>query len=243
MELWIILLFGIVVFMTHFLEGITGFGCTVLALPFAIMLVGIKTAVPTLVFLALLLALYIVIIDQKQIIWKEFFRIVTFVGAGVPVGIFLFSYLPEGVLKKILALFMIFVSARGLYVSCKPHTKKINLPAPIMNVILFIGGCIHGAFSSGGPLVVIYATKALPNKNNFRATLCMLWVSLNTVIVAQNMIRGVMTFAVWKLLLFTLPFLIAGAILGNWAHHRIKDIYFTQIVYGVLFISGFFMFF
>ena len=57
MEIYIILLFGMVVLITHFLEGITGFGCTVLALPFCIMLVGIKAAVPVLVILAWILAL------------------------------------------------------------------------------------------------------------------------------------------------------------------------------------------
>ena len=41
-------LLGWVVLITHFLEGITGFGCTVLALPFAILLVGTKQAVPVL---------------------------------------------------------------------------------------------------------------------------------------------------------------------------------------------------
>lgn len=46
-------LFGIVVLMTHFVEGITGFGSTALALPFCIMLVGMKTAVPVLIVLRL----------------------------------------------------------------------------------------------------------------------------------------------------------------------------------------------
>jgi hypothetical protein len=34
MSIFFIILFGLVVLSTHFLEGITGFGCTVLALPF-----------------------------------------------------------------------------------------------------------------------------------------------------------------------------------------------------------------
>jgi hypothetical protein len=37
---YVLLLFGAVVMLTHFLDGITGFGATVLALPFCTMLVG-----------------------------------------------------------------------------------------------------------------------------------------------------------------------------------------------------------
>ncbi len=40
-----ILLSGLTVFVTHALEAVTGFGCTVLALPFVTALIGVKSAV------------------------------------------------------------------------------------------------------------------------------------------------------------------------------------------------------
>ena len=268
------ILLGIVVIITHFLEGITGFGCTVLALPFAIMLVGTKQAVPVLLVLALILALYIVIIDRKKIVWKEFFKIVFFVGLGLPIGIFSFGYLNEHVLKYILGAFMIIVSIRGLavfFINTKENkgTKETlecsgsygniesdsvverkeavksnasKLPKWLLNIFLLLGGFIHGAFASGGPLVVIYAKGELPNKSNFRATICMLWVTLNSVMLTQNLINGKMTPEIWKIIAICLPFLLVGTLAGNWAHHHIKDKYFTQLVYAVLLISGFFMF-
>ncbi|SHH63058.1 sulfite exporter TauE/SafE family protein [Clostridium grantii] len=237
-----ILLFGIVVLITHFIEGITGFGCTVLALPFCVLLVGIKSAVPVLVILAWILALYVIIIDFKNIIWKEFTRIVVFVGIGLPIGMILFSKLPESILKSILGVFMILVSIRGLYTSFKPSTKTLSLNKYVMNFILFLGGIIHGAFGSGGPFIVIYAAKALPNKSNFRATICLLWLSLNSVIIVKNISVGAITPDVLKLLLFTIPFLVVGMLLGNKAHNTIDEKIFIKVVYGVLLISGFFMF-
>jgi len=234
-------LLGCVVLVTHFLEGITGFGCTVLALPFAIMLIGTKQAVPVLLFLALLLAIYIVSIDRRRIVWKEFGKIVFFVGLGLPVGIFAFGYLNETVLKYILGAFMIVVASRGLLT----YVVKLNenrLPDWVLNVLLTIGGFIHGVFSSGGPLVVIYAKKVLPDKSSFRATISMLWLTLNTVMLIQSVVSGRMTPQIWEIIAVCLPFLIGGALAGNWAHRHIKDKYFSQLVYGVLLISGLFMF-
>lgn len=237
-----IILFGLVVLIAHFLEGITGFGCTVLAMPFCIMLTGIKVAKPVLTICGALLCLYVVLVSYKDILWKQYLRIIIFVGIGLPIGMWAFNKLPENVLKKILAIFMIVVSIRGLLICYRgsKRTKPIN--DYLLNFILFIGGCIHGAFTSGGPLVIIYAAEKLKNKSNFRSTLCMVWVTLNVIIVGQTFAKGDITPQVMKLLLFSLPFLLVGAILGNYAHYKIKDTIFSKMVYIVLFISAIFMF-
>ncbi len=236
-------LLGIVVLITHFLEGITGFGCTVLALPFAIMLVGIHTAVPVLVMLSFLLCLYIVIISKKNIVWKEYLKIVLLVGLGLPIGILSNNYLDEDILTLILSIFMVVVGSRGLWQAFSKKKNDKPLPKFLTPIILLLGGSFQGAFGSGGPLVVTYAAKALPKKNEFRSTLCMVWVTMNIIMIIQNIAVGAVTTEMWKLLLVLIPFLIVGALLGDWAHHHIKDSHFSTIVYGVLVASGIVMMF
>jgi uncharacterized protein len=237
-----IFLFGLVVLVTHFLEGITGFGCTVLALPFCVMLVGVKTAVPVLTVLSLILSSYIVIIDYKNIVWKSYIKIASFVGLGLPIGMLLFSFLPEDILKKILGVFMIMVASRGIYFAFNERAKVKEIGNRMLNFILFLGGIIHGAFSAGGPFVVIYATQALKNKSNFRATLSTLWVTLNSIIIIKIALSGAFTPVVMKYFGWSVPFLLAGMLLGNWAHKRIEDRVFTKVVFLVLLVAGFFMF-
>jgi uncharacterized protein len=237
-----IFLFGLVVLVTHFLEGITGFGCTVLALPFCVMLVGVKTAVPVLTVLSLILSSYIVIIDYKNIVWKSYIKIASFVGLGLPIGMLLFSFLPEDILKKILGVFMILVASRGIYFAFNERAKVKEIGNRMLNFILFLGGIIHGAFSAGGPFVVIYATQALKNKSNFRATLSTLWVTLNSIIIIKIALSGAFTPVVMKYFGWSVPFLLAGMMLGNWAHKRIEDRFFTKVVFLVLLVAGFFMF-
>ena len=239
MTSWVLL--GCVVMMTHFLEGITGFGCTVLALPFALMLLGTTQAVPVLLVLALLLAAYIVCLDWRRIVWREFGRIVLFVGLGLPFGIFTFGYFDENVLRWLLGVFMVGVAARGL-LSYVVSLNESRIPAWALKGLLVAGGFIHGVFSSGGPLVVIYARSVLTDKTNFRATISLLWLSLNSVMLAQGVISGRMTPEIWEIIGVCVPFLAVGALAGNWAHRHIKDRYFSQIVYGVLLVSGLFMF-
>lgn len=242
MSILTVLLLGFLILTTHFLEGLTGFGSTVLAMPFAIMLVGINIAKPILTIVGLLLSLYVVIVSYKDILWEHYFRIVAFVVLGLPIGMWIFNELPENTLKRILGLFMIVVSIRGLIIAYRDSKYNKPINNSILSIFLFLGGCIHGAFCSGGPLIILYASEKLTNKSNFRATLSMLWVTLNSIIVLQSTLSHSITSNVLKLSFYTLPFLAVGAVLGNLAHHRIKDGAFTKIVYVVLFISALFMF-
>lgn len=242
MNISTILLLGLVILIADFLEGLTGFGSAVVAMPFAIMLIGINIARPVLTIVALLLAIYIVIISHKDILWEHYFRIVAFVILGLPFGIWLFDKLPESTLKRILGVFMIVIAIRGLFIAYKESKESKAINNSILSIFLFLGGCIHGAFSCGGPLIILYASEKLPNKSNFRATLSMLWITLDSIIVLQSALSHAITKDILKLVLYTLPFLAIGAVLGNLAHHRIKDGAFTKIVYILLFFSAFFMF-
>ena len=237
---------GVIVLLAHFLEGVTGFGCTVIALPFCIALIGVKTAVPVLTILGWILALYIVIIDRKSIVVEEYFTILGYVILGLPLGIFLFAYLPEAPLKILLGVFMIIVAISGLVKSYWPAVRNLNvdhrLGTIVMNVLLLIGGVIPGAFSSGGPFIVTYATKKLTDKSAFRATLSAIWLTLNSIIITTNLVQGNYGKEVFEILGYMIPFLLAGMILGNIAHKKIDGSTFTKMVYSVLLVSGAFMF-
>lgn len=162
MDVLSVVLFGIVVLATHFMEGITGFGCTVLALPFCIALAGINVAVPVLIVLAWLLCFYIVVIDFKKIIWKEYIKIISFVILGLPIGMWLFTSMPEKVLKTMLGVFMIVVALRGLYISYGSKHEKTNanndmnkmtkVKKYLLNVLLFLGGLCTGLLVQAVPL-------------------------------------------------------------------------------------------
>ena len=119
------------------------------------------------------------------------------------------------------------------------HRKKSKKQPWLIKGILFLGGIIHGAFGTGGPFVVIYATKALPNKTLFRVTLCLLWFSLNSMLLLKWTVAG----GVWEkstmICIFTaMPFLLGGMFLGDWLHHKVNEYYFRLIVYMVLALSG-----
>lgn len=239
-------LLGVVILLTHILEGITGFGCTMIAMPFAIWLVGIETGRPVLTIAAFILCLCFAIRDYKYVNWRELATILGYMAIGLPIGICLYQYLPQKILITALAVFTIAVSVRGLYMFFKKNGSQTSAPDSLwrkiyLRVLLIAGGVFHGAFTSGGPLAIIYSANKIQDKTIFRATMCAMWSILNGVLLVQMAVCGDLTRDVWKLSVVTLPFLIAGIILGNIAHKKIKNAYFVPLAYLILLVSCIFM--
>lgn len=238
-----VLVAGLVVFATHALEAITGFGCTVLALPFITALFGLKEGVMTLTILAWLLAIYIVATKRKDIAWRQFGVIVAFVIAGLPIGMYLFRHVDPAPLKKVLAAFIILASSLQLLAFAAPKLAGRKLPRPLGFALLFLGGIVHGMFSSGGPLVVLYASQALPEKGKFRATLCLLWATLNSIIIGSYIASSSIHAADAERTAWMLPFLALGIVAGEWAHKKVKAEAFKLIVFSMLLVTGVIMLF
>jgi uncharacterized membrane protein YfcA len=243
-----LILSGIIVFFTHALEAVTGFGCSVLAMPFVTALLGMRKGVMIITILAWILALYIAVSKRKMINLKQFFIICGFMTLGLPVGMYLFRSFDVFRLKRVLAVFIIIASAWQLVQRLVLKKRKIPpLPrgpgiVPYF-AVLVAGGVVHGMFSTGGPLVVIYAARALPDKGQFRATLCLLWTALNTIIIAGYVIEGSVSTALAGNTGALIPFTIAGIFAGEKIHDKVNDFVFPVIVFSMLLITGFFMLF
>ena len=238
------ILSAVVIFATHLLEGITGFGSTVLALPFLNITLGLHLTVQLLCILSWSMALYIIIRSWKDILWKEFLFILLWAGLGIPVGMWIFDYLPAEVLCIILGIFMVFVGVRGVKTTASPKSTAATAAKRtiLMKVLLFMGGIIQGAFGSGGPFVVIYAARALPEKRVFRVTLSLLWLTTNGGRLVYWLLKGELgNAALRNALLWAFPVMLAGVIVGDYLHNKVSERNFKIGVYAVLVISGMFM--
>lgn len=248
MKLITLILFAMIVMSTYLIEGIIGFGGTLLALPLVSNVVGMKTAVDVLVIVVLFASAWVSIRDRNYIDLKVLKWILIFMLPGLPVGMWLFAVLPEKPLKIALGIFMIFVGIKGLYTafkfskaSSRPSKKDSLLAKWLMPLSLFLGGIIHGAFTCGGPFVVIYAKKHITHKTSFRATLCALWTLLNGIMLTMSFLRHDLSQEIILLSIWTLPFMVFAIWLANLLHHKLRAEIFTHIVNAALIGSGILM--
>lgn len=257
-------LVGLIVCFTAFQEGVTGFGATALALPFVVLLLGLQTTVPALCIQAWILAMLIIrecrthkvwqesdhsrclklpglsLAVTCNKVWREYAHIALLVGLGLPFGIWMRMHVNQDNLKWVLAAFMVFVGTQGLIaqlVGIKPSEMSPRKRLA-MSVFLPLGGVIHGIFASGGPLVVVYAARAISEKTVFRVTMCMMWCTMNTVMITQWALSKADHVHVLKVVAFLLPWTLVGLWVGNRAHYRLNESTFRKLVYAVLIASG-----
>ena len=236
-----LILFFLIIFIANTLESITGFGSTALSLPFLSVLLGVETAKPILTMYTLLLCVYVLAREHRNVDWKNYGKMMLALLFGLPIGILIYNVVSRKVLMGVLSVFMIVVSIRGLLICFGKLKQSRSVNDKLLLFFVFLGGIMHGAFSSGGPLIILYSTEKIKEKSRFRATMCMIWLTLNTIIVTQMAASSQINPSILKTAAIGIPCIIFGTLLGDFAHKRIDNAFFTKLTYTVLLISGIFM--
>lgn len=228
-----LVLFLLVVFLTNIIQGITGFAGTVLAMPFAIMLIGIDTAKPVLNLLTIVACLIIVCQSYQHINWKEFLKMTGIMLIGVIIGEYLYKLFPVDTLLIIYSIFIILIALKGIFIK-----KEYTVPEWGLILVILGAGIIHGMFISGGPLLIIYAVKKLNTKESFRATLSPVWIVLNSYLMLNQVRQGTLVLSMLTLFVISIPVLLAGVIIGNKLCDKMSQKTFLMLSYVLLLISG-----
>jgi uncharacterized membrane protein YfcA len=113
----------------------------------------------------------------------------------------------------------------------------------LMFLLLFAAGIVHGMFVCGGPLLIGYLTKKLPEKATFRATISTTWIFLNGLILISQIIQGMWSVELLKTTAVSLPFLFGGMFTGGLLYKRMSQSFFVVLTYILLFIAGLSLFF
>ena len=93
-------------------------------------------------------------------------------------------------------------------------------------------------FTSGGPFLVIYATAAMKDKKEFRATVSSIWTVLNIFLTLQMYQKGMYTPYVNRLVFITMIPVFAAIYIGNKISSWLNQAAFLKLVYILLILSG-----
>lgn len=228
-----IFLFLLVVFSANVIQGITGFAGTVLAMPFTILLYGIDVAKPSLTILTTLACTFIVTRGYRSIAWEEFSKMLVLMFIGVFAGEKIYRVFQAEALLQIYAVFIIAIAVMGLV-----KRKEWNLPGKAMGGLVLLAGVIHGMFISGGPLLIIYAVRKLPEKEQFRVTLSMIWICLDVYLIIKQYMGGLMTPFTLGITALGLPALLMGIFIGGILAKKMSQSLFLKLTYMLLIICG-----
>lgn len=222
-----------VILLANVVETMTGFAGTLLAMPFAMLLLGVDQARIVMNMVSIIVGAGILVQNHRYVNVRKLARILAFMLLGMVCGIWIYSYLSTKLLLKAYGVMIIGIAFKNLFLRNTGSDDKAA-----SSVILILAGVIHGMFVSGGALLVVYAARVLKDKHEFRATMASVWVVLNTIIAAQQITTGLYAKEnVQLVMLSVIPIGIANYV-GNRIYGKTSQENFMKITYVLLFLSG-----
>jgi uncharacterized protein len=231
----------LVLILSNIVGGIAAFGGALVALPFLILiLTDLQLSVFLVVCMGLIQSLHILWYTYKDIHRRELIWILTFGVMGVPLGLLVPTLLPAVLVYTVLAVLIGVTGVRNIRSSLSSsEIQHPNRPALWLRIMMLIGtGVVHGAFGTGGAVLILYSQLVLHTKENFRATLTAVWVCLNLTMFIIFLIQGEHRSAGIYILLYALPGLLIGNWFAQWIATRLNQLRFFQFTALLLIISG-----
>ena len=233
---WVLL--GLFVLLAYTTEAMTGFGSIVIALSLGALVLPMDTLMPVLVPLNLLLSGYLSIRYRRLVHWRLLLRgILPLMAAGTLAGYLARPWLGQTLLQTLFGVLIAVFSVRELW-------RLRHGPAPANphgvgwgRVWMLLAGVTHGLYASGGPLLVYALSGVALDKSRFRATLIMVWFTLNGLLTLGYAAQGALQ-PVWPKLAALAPVVLAGIVLGELLHHRVDEHRFRQVLFVVLLLAG-----
>lgn len=225
----------LILFGANLLQAITGFAGTLISMPPTIKLIGADEAKALLNAIAQISSLMIVCSGFKHINWKEFGKIFVCMIIGMTAGVWIYSHFPLRQLLIAYGIMIVCIALKKLFV--KSESKK-KMSAWFMICILLAAGVIHGMFVSGGALLVVYAAMVLKDKEEFRATVALIWVTTGFYITVPQAVSGGFNTHVLSLLVVGIIPVFVGTFIGTCLVKKIPQDIFMKITYVLLLLSG-----
>ena len=214
-----------------FISGLSGFGFGLVAMALLPLLIGIKLANAFVSFCTLAIFTSLTIPLRKHIVWKTLLPLLAGTALGVPIGVYGLVNLPEGLLLKILAGFILSYVAFALLTQNRNHFRMNPRWGYLAG---FAGGIISGALSAGGPPVIMYCDSMNLGKKGFKATLQAYFVLMILYKIPLFYLTGLLTPELWRTLLYYSPFVAAGTVGGVLLFRRLSDLWFHRVVLVLL---------
>ncbi|GAA3839186.1 sulfite exporter TauE/SafE family protein [[Pseudomonas] carboxydohydrogena] len=224
-----------ILFGAYTLFGITGFGQSMIAMPFLAMVASLKFFVPLVALLDTVFVVWNMTKFRKQANYKELIALLPTTIIGMIGGATMLVLLPERILLLTLG---VLITAYGLYrLATKQHAGKLNKFVAVPLGLL--AGALSATFGTGGPIYVAYLSGRIFDKSELRATILGLILLTAIFRIGAFGIGGLYDNThIWLWWLMALPFCFAGVKLGHYLHDRLKSESLLTLVYLTLVISG-----
>jgi hypothetical protein len=216
------------------INGLTGFGSMLFAVPLMSLYLAPQTSVPLAMICEVLIVSIMGFSLWRYLEWPKLLPLLLGSLPGVAVGVVLLKHVDAEVFRLLLGLMIVgYVSFTLL---ARPRPRKIHWG--VGAACASLGGAIATAFSAGGPPVIIYTAMQDWTPDQKRTTLNGFFWASSICIVATHAAAGLTDGHVLSLGLAAAPSIFIGVFAGLYAARRINPAAYMRVVQFMLLGMG-----
>lgn len=220
---------SLVIFVATAFRTAFGFGEALIAVPLLSLLLPVKVAAPLAVLTSILVAFIAVIREREHVHISSAKKLLLATVCGLPIGLLVLRYAPEGITKAILGFLILGFSIFSIF---KPNLFVLSDDRLIW-VFGFLAGITGGSYGMNGPPLAIYGAARGWSPHQFRATIQAYFLPASILGVIGYFISGVWTKEVSILFATMLPAIVIGVLAGILLTRKMNKS-FTRYVYTAL---------
>ena len=223
----------VIIFVAYTVKGLSGFGSGLIAIPLLAFMFPLTFIVPVLGLLSYSGTVTQSFHLRKQVAWRDMLPLIPFSLIGIAIAVWLLVNVDANSLVLALGIFVLMYAVYSLLpLSVHAGSRWWAIPAGLG------GGVVGALFGTGGPFYVVYLKMRQLNKNQFRATIAMIFLVDGGTRMMAYALNGLFTSQVLWLVLTLLPVLFAGMYVGHHLHIKIDQKRFNQVISILLLVSG-----
>lgn len=229
--------FGLIVLVlvASTLQAGTGFGFSIMATPFLLLLFEPHDAIQLNIILSLFISVIMTYKIRSELNKESLIRLIKGSLIGIFPGMLLFIFLDVRTLKILVSI--LILSSTALLVA-KINVKQTNTKELITGAL---SGLLTTSLGMPGPPLLIYFAGAKVDKSTLRSTALAYFVFIFPISLFLQFSMYSISKVVWISTLWALPFTVMGIYLGQWVFARLNQQLFEKIIYALLFFTGIYL--
>jgi len=216
-------------------QGVSGFGFVIFALPIMLLVLPSKTVIPIIVIVALVNTLIILVECRAGLNLKKIWPLLPASLIGVPLGTLILTKVSVNVIQVFVGLVTITFAAlvaKGIKIPVK--REKLSLvPVGVFS------GLLNGSISMGGPPIALFFSNQETKKKEFRANLIFFFFFTNVITIISFYFARLFTRETILNSFYLIPPMIIGTLIGIALVKKLNENLFRKIVLYITVVIGF----
>ena len=230
-----ILIFIIIILVASILQTSTGFGFSILATPFLLLIFEPMEAIQINLILSLIISLALIAKIKKDIDFGILKRFMIGSVIGLPLGIITFLVVDINKLKLGISLIVLLLTIMLILKFRLTQNKGKDL------LVGGLSGSLTASIGMPGPPILLYFSGTDTQKEKLRGTTLSFYLFIYSISLVTQMIFSGTNKTVWVSSSLALPLVLLGLYLGQLLYKWVNQKYFQIFTYFILLFTAIYL--